>query len=353
MAYCRGRESRSAATSAAAPRARQPLTSTLALLVLALLSTMPHRGGASSHGLVLPPPQLRNSTCHDVPYPFGRRGASLLGFEVVCGPKDEAMLPIAGNLYRIDSVSVPESYVVIFAGPLSQVCYDRRGKPIPDAGTGPMSLEGTPFTFSKKNTLVNIGCNYNLLVNFTKPPGDFVPWPWVTCTTSCSGSSDAIIGGSCSGDACCELDIPDLVNAAQSFKLSFHRVPGSAIGVEDDDTCSAAFFLDKDDQIFTFEDADDGKQRPLTLRQALVPPGERRMILDWAISSSTCDQARGYSLEPLCRDMGVCVDAPRGVGYLCRCRDGYEGNPYVSGGGGCQGNEWPSSSAREIFRSPS
>jgi hypothetical protein len=127
--------------------------------------------------------------------------------------------------------------------------------------------------------------------------------------------------------------IPDLVNAAQSFKLSFHRVPGSAIGVEDDGTCSAAFFLDKDEQIFTFKEADGG-QRPLALRRALVPPGERRMVLDWAIGSSTCDQAQGYNLEPLCKDMGVCVDAPRGVSYLCRCRDGYRGNPYVSGGDG-------------------
>jgi hypothetical protein len=67
------------------------------------------------------------------------------------------------------------------------VCYDRRGKPTPDAGTGPMSLEGTPFTFSKRNRLVNIGCNYNLF-----------------------GQFHTIIGGSCSGEACCEQDISDL-----------------------------------------------------------------------------------------------------------------------------------------------
>ncbi|KAK3141625.1 hypothetical protein QOZ80_4BG0336260 [Eleusine coracana subsp. coracana] len=325
MACGRKQFSESRSAPAAAVHDAQPLMSILAL-ALAIVSTMPR--GAFSQGLPLPPlsPPHQNMTCHDVPYPFGVRGASLRGFEVICGRNKEAMLHIDGNFYQIDVVSVPESYVAIFAGPIRQVCYDRDGKPMPDTGTGAMSLEETPFTFSKRNKLVNIGCNYMLFASFNKPLGDSDPWPKISCSTRCESNFDAIISGSCSGEACCEIDIPDQVNAAQSFNLSFDRATENAT-VKEDGTCSAVFFLNKDEQVFTFKDAG---ARPL--REALLPPGDRRMILDWAIGSSTCDQAQGYTLEPLCNDMGVCVDAPRGMGFLCTCHEGYEGNPYVSGG---------------------
>ncbi|TVU15899.1 hypothetical protein EJB05_39442, partial [Eragrostis curvula] len=308
-----GRESRSAAALA---RSLSPLS-----LALALLSTMP--GGVFSQGLALRPQM--NTTCDSVPYPFVTRSkSSRQGFEVLCGPHKEAMLPIGEIRYQISLISVPESIVVIFAGPISQVCYDRNGKPTPDTGTGAMSLEETPFTFSKRNKLVNIGCNHNLEANFTNPLGDSHPWPFASCMTSCGGGS-AIIRGACSGEACCEQPIPDQVTAAQSFTLSFNRTTTNVAG-EEYGTCSAAFFLAQDEQVFTFKDAD---ERAIPLGEALVRTGERRMILDWAIGGSTCDQAQGDSLEPLCSDTGLCFDAPRGAGYICKCPDGYQGNPYA------------------------
>ncbi|KAK3141624.1 hypothetical protein QOZ80_4BG0336250 [Eleusine coracana subsp. coracana] len=322
----RGSERRSAAAEAAAAARPQPLMSTLAL-ALSLMSTMPR--AAFSQGL------HQNMTCDNVPYPFGVRSAPhLRGFEVICGPNREAMLPIDENLYQINDVSVPESYVAIFAGPIRQVCYDRDGNPTPDTGTGAMSLEGTPFTFSKRNNLIGIGCNYKLVAtNFTKPSGRVLS-DRAICTTSCYGPT--VGTSSCSGEACCEVDIP----ASQSFTLSFQRTTsGNATTGEEAGACSTVFLLDKVEQVYMSKDGDEGTSRPL--REALLPPGERRMILDWAIGNSTCDQAQaqGYNFDSLCKDMSVCVNSPRGAGYLCRCPQGNGGNPYVSGG--CEGSPPP------------
>ncbi|KAL6651317.1 hypothetical protein ACP70R_010242 [Stipagrostis hirtigluma subsp. patula] len=321
---------RSERRSAAAPLA-------LAVaLALTLLSTRPP--GALSQpqppGLVPPPPPPHhNPTCDDVPSPFGVRGRSLPGFEVACGPNREAMLPIGDRSYRINAVSVPGSYVVIFAGPVKQVCFGRRGRPTERAATGPTSLERTPFTFSKRNKLVNVGCNIMLLASFTNPPGG-EPSRWsysFGCSTSCNGSSvDANISGACLGEACCAFDMPDLVNGVRSFTVSFGRT--MEVTDEEDGTCSAAFFLSKHEHVFTGGGAEGG--RTLKLKEALVSPRERRMILDWAIGNGTsCDQAQNYnSATPYCSNMSACVDAPSGAGYLCKCRSGYRGNPYEPDG---------------------
>jgi len=231
------------------------------------------------------------------------------------------MLSIGEHEYRIDSVSVPDSYVVIFAEPITQVCYDGKGKPTPGAksldGTAlTWSLEGTPFTFSQRNKLVNFGCNRTLMANFLNLPGDPSPL-YTSCTTTCTTSN---ISGSCQGEACCEASM-DQMNGAKVFSLLFERTTANGTDDgEEDGTCSAAFFLDKDEAVFNFSG---DEVRPL--KKALLPQGERRMILDWAIGSTTCDQAQSYQLEPLCN--GTCVDAPSGAGYLCKCPDGYDGNP--------------------------
>nr|CAB3488130.1 unnamed protein product [Digitaria exilis] len=132
------------------------------------------------------------------------------------------------------------------------------------------------------NKLVNVGCNRTLIANFTNPPGDPIPWPSASCTTWCNGASDAIISGSCSGQACCEIPIPDQVNGAQAFTLSSFSRTVEHVAGEEYGTCSTAFFLDDGEQAFG---GDDGKKVPLD--KALVPQGERRMILDWSIGSST------------------------------------------------------------------
>uniref|UniRef100_J3M108 Protein kinase domain-containing protein n=1 Tax=Oryza brachyantha TaxID=4533 RepID=J3M108_ORYBR len=283
-----------------------------------------------------PPPPLPNSplqmnlTCEDVPFPFGERsGASPPppGFVVTCGPNNEAMLQIGEHRYIIDEVSVPESYITILAGPIKQTCYDRGGRPTQTTGIGAMNLESTPFSFSKRNALVATGCNYRFVAYFTNSSGGESgdPQP-TTCGTWCNGSSDSIINGSCNL-ACCKADM--LMDGAKEFTLTFSSSwPSRHVSGEEASTCSAVFFLDQEEQVFTGA----GSSRKMPLKEALVPPGYRRMVLDWAIPGSNCEQSLLLAAQYQCGSMSTCIDVPGGAGYRCRCNAGYDGNPYEQNG---------------------
>jgi hypothetical protein len=212
-------------------------------------------------------------------------------------------------------------FVVIFAGPIRQVCYDRSGKSTQTTGTGDMSLERTPFSFSRNNKLVATGCNYTLVANFSDSVLGDNPGP-ATCSSWCDRNTNTF---NCfAGVACCEANMP--MDAPKDFTLTFDKKSSQVTGNENG-TCSAAFFVDQDDPDFM------GGTGGGQLKDLLLPAHDRRMILDWAIAGGTCDQASTYNLGPLyCNSMSGCIDAPRGAGYLCQCNPGYSGNPYAPNG---------------------
>ncbi|KAG8066092.1 hypothetical protein GUJ93_ZPchr0004g40261 [Zizania palustris] len=323
----------SMSATAAAAAVRQLLGRMALALGLALLTAMPH--GPLSGGLALLPltPLARmNLTCNWIPSPLGLRGRSLPGFEVTCGPNKEAMLPIGGRSYRIDGVSTAEGTVTISAAPIYQVCYDRSGRPNRTTGAGrPMNLKGTPFFFSMRNKLVATGCNYRFLVNFSSSSGGKGPVvPIMSCGTWCYGSSDVIINGSCVGTACCNVNMPMDGGQEFTYKIENDTKPSANVTGVEAGACSAVFFLDQSEKVFT----NGGDRARMPLKDALVPVGERKMVLDWAIGNVTCKQAQSNSFAPqyMCNNVSSCTDAPSGTGYLCRCNGGYSGNPYATDG---------------------
>uniref|UniRef100_A0A0E0KUN8 Protein kinase domain-containing protein n=1 Tax=Oryza punctata TaxID=4537 RepID=A0A0E0KUN8_ORYPU len=317
---CRRASSTPVATAAAA------LAAPALALGLALLAATPH--GVLSQGLALPPlpnqPPPINLTCDEIAYPFGLRGKYAgPGFQVTCGPNNEAMLPIGEHSFRIDQVSLQEGFVVIFAGPISQQCYDRNGRPAAGStGIGRLNLTGTPFFFSKRNMLVATGCYSSFLATFTSSLRNQSSSATGGCETQCSVNSD----GLCPGTDCCKIDMP--TDGAQEFTFNFNNKSASVTG-EEAGNCSAAFILDQEEQI-VINVSGDGRRMPF---------GEQRMVLDWVIGRTTCEQVRSNNYKPqyYCNNVSSCIDASSGAGYFCRCKAGYEqynGSPYEAGG--CQ-----------------
>ncbi|URD83326.1 Wall-associated receptor kinase [Musa troglodytarum] len=58
------------------------------------------------------------------------------------------------------------------------------------------------------------------------------------------------------------------------------------------------------------------------------------MVLDWSIGDDVgCEEAPQNLTSYACRsNNSFCLNATNGIGYLCNCSSGYQGNPYVEGG---------------------
>ena len=140
------------------------------------------------------------------------------------------------------------------------------------------------------------------------------------CLSKCNNAHN-IVDGSCSGIGCCQIDIPEgLINidfAAYSFNS--HKDVWSF------NPCSFAFIIQKDKLSFS-------SAYLISLQNNETFP----MVLDWSIGNEMCEVARNKG-NYICGANSTCSDLKNGSapGYRCKCKEGYDGNPYLKDG--CQG----------------
>ncbi|KAG1355402.1 wall-associated receptor kinase 3-like [Cocos nucifera] len=260
-------------------------------------------------------------TCAGIPYPFGKSGKAMKGFEISCGGINgtSPILQLGKHAYQIEDISL-QGKLSIDTGVIFQSC---RGD-VTD-GSGWIDLEGTPYTISdtesSKNALTMVGCDRTVLIlglQTILSSG---------CSTFCDSS---IINGSCSGLGCCQASIP---MGLKSFSLMRGNIDNvrtinPPVNVADT-TCFQAFFVKKSSFSFSTEmlqDVMDGDQ----VSQARYP-----MVLDWSIGNETCEEAGRKKETYACKENSYCYNSTNGVGYRCNCNPGYDGNPYSNDG--CKG----------------
>ncbi|KAF9687176.1 hypothetical protein SADUNF_Sadunf02G0066500 [Salix dunnii] len=250
-----------------------------------------------------------------IPYPFGLTDDCYYdaGFLITCNhtfsPPKAFLTSSAINVTEITlggKLHI-EQYI-------AKDCYNASGRTL---NVMP-SLTLSKFIISDdENMFVSIGCDtVASLTGNLKAAGSNENEYEVGCTSSCN-SLKYVPPDTCSGIGCCQTSLAKGVNYFDITVVSRKNHSG----ILDFSPCSYAFIIEK--KKFNFSTS-----YLLGLKNVEKLP----MVVDWSIGKNSCAEVKKSSMYNACQGNSTCYDPDNGYGYLCRCLDGYRGNPYLSNG---------------------
>nr|CAD40793.3 OSJNBb0076A22.4 [Oryza sativa Japonica Group] len=244
-------------------------------------------------------------------------------FEVDCNNTANGFKPFVGNV-EVISLSNGQARVM---NHVSSSCYNRTSRQMNPADVWYLNLTGTPYRLSDSaNKFTVIGCR-TLAYTFD----DYNVGKYMSgCVSVCRrGDLSSAINGSCVGIGCCQTNI--------STGLSYYEVMFdytlNTSGIYNRTPCSYAVLMESSS--FTFSTT------YLTSRAFNTSyGGQAPLVLDWAIrTANNCVEAQKNPASYACKgDYSVCLNSTNGPGYICNCKKGYQGNPYLQDSNGCQGS---------------
>ncbi|XP_037482162.1 wall-associated receptor kinase 4-like [Triticum dicoccoides] len=276
----------------------------------------------SDAGALVPPGNCtRECGGLEIPYPFGidlEDGCQLSdrrqGFKLRCldrGGRGKRLYYINQEVLEISL----EHGQVRWLNNISSYCYNATaGEMEVNSPPSNMDLEGSIFRLSDTaNKFTVLGCKTLAYIGDTNNSTSYTAVCGATCK---DGNLSLLTNGSCEGIGCCRTAIPKgLENYRVWFDKSFstRRCSYGALVEASNFTFSSAYLSSS-----AFVDAYGG-QAPL--------------VVDWAIGTlqgETCESARAKPESYACvGNDSVCVDSSIGRGYFCKCKNGYQGNPYL------------------------
>ena len=247
----------------------------------------------------------------EIPYPFGLREGCYLdhNFFVDCTNSSEPFIPKHVTVKNISLHGQIDTLMYV-----ARDCYEHGVKDY-NSSTDPWLKSPLNITVSStQNKFVVIGCDtVAYLVGYQQNER------YATGCASVCESTRFMVNGSCTGVGCCEVGIP---KGLKNVTMESHSFQNHTM-VENFNPCGYAFISKQD----TFNFSIDSLR---TLREIEEMP----MVLDWAIGNETCNDVENKS-NYICGDNSSCQNSEDSSGYRCKCKDGYDGNPYLPNG--CQG----------------
>ncbi|XP_042034240.1 putative wall-associated receptor kinase-like 16 isoform X2 [Salvia splendens] len=248
------------------------------------------------------------STCGEVqiPFPFGikRKCYRTKQFLVTCNNTDFTPPKLFWGNVEITDISLDGQITVVRS--IAKNCYDKQQNRSSD--NNPI-LE-LPSNFRVSNTankFTIVGCDsYGYVSGRRRIGRNFT----TGCTAMCSSRND-LQERECAGAGCCQTTFPEDVWSYSNYTK-----------VSDFSNCSYGFIVK--DKAFTFS-----KDNLTNLSNVTKLPA----VLNWDIGKGTCEVAKSNLKAYACKSAeSECYEPVSGSGYRCRCRNGYEGNPYLTSG---------------------
>ncbi|KAL2482342.1 Wall-associated receptor kinase-like 9 [Forsythia ovata] len=273
----------------------------------------------------------------EIPYPFGigSKCSKDTYFNINCNtsfnPPKPYLLhigPYEYYTYEVVNISETQIYVKNSKAQLSMACYGKGFDNKTQNSTIYMAFVGSPYTFSDANQVKSIGCDdlamleeFSYLTNYSSDGGG--------CASYCRRFQSPVSVGSCPGKGCCQTSISkgeylgvklyDMHSYwgrdSKLFRCSFAFI--GMIGGYDKFNFSLSHLNDPTTFLKNYN------------KEFMGMP----LVLDWSIMDYNCTQVQN-STDYACQKNSYCIDinTTRFGGYQCRCKKGYEGNPYL----GCQ-----------------
>ncbi|KAG8063953.1 hypothetical protein GUJ93_ZPchr0004g40302 [Zizania palustris] len=265
----------------------------------------------------------------DIPYPFGISSDNCAfsdDFKIDCNNSK----PLIGDLELLNiSLSLGQIRVM---SPISSSCYNTTSKDM-DSTEWIFDLTGTPFMVSDSNKLTVIGCRTLAYIADEDNVGNYMSGCLSTCRRD--EFKSVTTNGTCSGKGCCQTPIPKGLDYYQIWFGVFDSNTTNRSQIYDYRTvCSYAVLMESSNFTFSTTYLSSPQSDFNTSHGGEVP-----VVLDWAIRTHnySCVEAQKDRMSYMCKsEHSSCVNSSNGPGYICNCKDGYGGNPYLQGPNGCQ-----------------
>ncbi|KAL2465125.1 Wall-associated receptor kinase-like 22 [Abeliophyllum distichum] len=285
-----------------------------------------------------PPSNALESTKHscqsrcgniEIPYPFGigSNCSQNRDFNISCDtsfnpPKPFLILnvnykdPYTLSYLEVVNITETQIYVKNSEAQLSMACYGNEFDN--KARNSTSEFYGSCYALSDANQVTSIGCDDVAMVQQASSSGG--------CVSYCGGNI-TIVGdvGSCPGRGCCRASISkgDYLGVNLSDMHTYWGRDSKLI------RCSFAFIGmigDYDKFNFSLSYLNDPTTFLNNYNKTFMG---MPLVLDWRIKDVSCTHASN-STYYACGKNSYCIDIDTTLGgYQCRCKEGYEGNPYL------------------------